>query len=225
MKKQVLYTIAVLLITISCQNNSIKSNAEIITDADGNQYKTIVIHGKVWLAENLRTTHYSNGDPIPNLKNTDKWNSTNGGAYCAYNNDTSTIKEIGLLYNLYAVIDPRGICPKGYHIATREDWRSISTDEYVHDIIENVKSNKLFNHKVLGWRRAGDYTKEYNSFFDETQFKSGGDQIYWMNNIEKILEPDSEDSVIRAHAIPSVNEYYWGCRNDGYSCRCVKDSI
>lgn len=37
----------------------------IVTDYDGNAYNTILLGQQCWMRENLRTTHYSDGSPIP----------------------------------------------------------------------------------------------------------------------------------------------------------------
>ena len=53
----------------------------IVVDIDGNQYKTIQIGDQVWMAENLRTTHYRNGKEIPNITD-EEWANQTSGAYC-----------------------------------------------------------------------------------------------------------------------------------------------
>ena len=100
-----------------------------LVDIDGNIYKTITIGNQTWMAENLRTTHYQNGDPIPNVKNPSGWGSLTTGAYCTYNNTTNpdSIATFGFLYNGFAVVDKRNIAPKGWHVPTEEDWDKLQT--------------------------------------------------------------------------------------------------
>jgi len=95
-----------------------------VTDIDGNEYKTIVIGDQTWMAENLRTTRYRNGEYIPNVLDSIEWAALTSGAYCTYNNTSSldTIATYGLLYNWYAVDDERNIAPKGWRIPTIADW-------------------------------------------------------------------------------------------------------
>ena len=208
---------------------SIKLNNSIITDIDGNSYKTININGTVWFQENLRVTHYNNGDPINNFKKDSEWNSTEEGAYSAYNNDLSTINKIGLLYNLFAVIDKRKICPKGFHIANEYDWSSIATDRWLSAIQPSVLNNPLFNHNIIGWRRSADddYStenedSEYNSFQLETVFNDGTTP-YWMDGFYWYDDENVNDSIKRGNVMESGGEYYWGYKNDGYACRCVEN--
>lgn len=95
-----------------------------MTDQEGNIYKTITIGTQVWMAENLRTTKYRNGDNIPQVKSNDTWKNLTTGAYCNYNNtkNLDTIATFGRLYNYYAVTDGRNIAPEGWHVPTDSDW-------------------------------------------------------------------------------------------------------
>jgi uncharacterized protein (TIGR02145 family) len=95
-----------------------------VTDIDGNTYKTITVGAQVWMAENLKTTKYLNGDPISNITGLD-WSSQDSGAYCLYNNESSNKEVYGSLYNWYAVADPRNICPSGWHIPSSDEWGSL----------------------------------------------------------------------------------------------------
>ncbi len=89
----------------------------IVRDIDGNVYKTIKIGLQVWMAENLRTSTYRNGTPIPEVDDAATWSTLTTGAYCWYNNDSATNDMLyGKLYNWYAVTDPGLLCPAGWHI-------------------------------------------------------------------------------------------------------------
>ncbi len=94
-----------------------------VTDIDGNVYKTISIGTQVWLAENLKVTHYRNGDPIQKAGSFDVKNR--GGSYSYYNNDVTNLDTYGALYNWYAVNDVRNIAPEGWRVATEEDWNEL----------------------------------------------------------------------------------------------------
>jgi len=95
-----------------------------MTDQEGNVYKTIVIGTQEWMAENLNTSIYRNGDEISSLYTdyefADAWVATTAGAwaiplsyeYCPY----------GKLYNWYACVDARELCPIGWHVPSDSDW-------------------------------------------------------------------------------------------------------
>lgn len=94
-------------------------NCGTVTDIDGNVYKTVTIGTQCWMSENLKTTKYRNGNPIPNITDNGAWAALTTGAYCWYNNDESNNKvTYGALYNYYAVNDSRSIAPVGWHIPT-----------------------------------------------------------------------------------------------------------
>ncbi|MBC8192252.1 MAG: fibronectin type III domain-containing protein, partial [FCB group bacterium] len=96
-----------------------------MVDYDGNIYETIQIGDQVWMAENLRVTHYRDGTAIPNLTSDGDWTSTSTGAYCYYANNSVNGETYGALYNWYAVTDGRDIAPEGWHVPTDADWKEL----------------------------------------------------------------------------------------------------
>ena len=97
-------------------------------DVDGNSYPTVKIGSQEWMAENLRVTHYRNGEAIPNVTDDVAWGGLSAGAYCWYNNNEALYKiPYGALYNWYAVNDIRIICPKGWHIPTSAEFTTMKT--------------------------------------------------------------------------------------------------
>ncbi len=97
-----------------------------VTDIDGNTYATIEIGRQVWMAENLRTTRFRNGDPIPNVKGDDQWAGLKAGAWAHYENDARYEVPYGKLYNWFAVADPRKVCPQGWHMPTDAEWTTLA---------------------------------------------------------------------------------------------------
>lgn len=91
-------------------------------DFDNNFYPIVTIGTQTWMAENLKVSHYSNGDEIPNVTDNSQWHVLTSGAYCLYNNDISWRNAYGALYNWYAVVDERELCPSGWHIPTTTEW-------------------------------------------------------------------------------------------------------
>ena len=113
-----------LMLSAGCtkEKPAVPKAGEPVTDIDGNEYKTVQIGGQVWMAQNLDVSHYRNGDPIPQVTNEEEWVKLEIGAWCYYNNDPATGAVYGKLYNWYAVNDPRGLAPEGWHIPTDEEW-------------------------------------------------------------------------------------------------------
>jgi uncharacterized protein (TIGR02145 family) len=90
---------------------------------DGYTYSSIVIgNGQEWMAENLRTNSYANGDPISNVTDTRQWANLTTGAWAHYNNDSIFENPYGKLYNWYAVKDSRNVCPTGWHVPSDAEW-------------------------------------------------------------------------------------------------------
>jgi uncharacterized protein (TIGR02145 family) len=91
-----------------------------VTDIDNNVYNTITIGSQVWMVENLKTTKYKDGVSIPNV--TSSWFNLQSGAYCWYNNNPASFKNIyGALYNGYAVTTGK-LAPQGWHVPTDSEW-------------------------------------------------------------------------------------------------------
>jgi uncharacterized protein (TIGR02145 family) len=98
-----------------------------MTDQEGNVYKSIVIGTQEWMAENLNTSIYRNGDAIPTNLSDSEWAATTSGAWSYYNNDESFACPYGKLYNWFACTDARVLCPVGWHVPTDAEW-TVLTD-------------------------------------------------------------------------------------------------
>jgi uncharacterized protein (TIGR02145 family) len=95
-----------------------------ITDYDGNFYRTVQIGDQCWMMDNLKVTHYRNGDLIPNVTDAAEWHALSTGAYCEYNSPYAVI-TYGRLYNWYAVDDSRNIAPEGWHVPTDAELKQL----------------------------------------------------------------------------------------------------
>ncbi len=85
----------------------------------------VTIGSQIWENKNLSTSTYNNGDPIPHVTDSAQWASLTTGAWCWYNNDSATYWQYGKLYNWFAVNDPRGLAPSGWHVSTEDDWSKL----------------------------------------------------------------------------------------------------
>ncbi len=86
-------------------------------------YETVKIGTQCWFAENLASTKYNDGTDIRYLE--EDWNQTYNGAYCWYNNDSTTYAETyGALYNGYAAQNDM-LCPTGWHVPTIAEWTTL----------------------------------------------------------------------------------------------------
>ena len=108
-------------------NPVFQCNMKLYDSRDGKSYNTVKIDTLCWMAENLTTSTYRNGDPIPNVTDNLAWRNLTTGAYCWYNNDSATYgSTYGRLYNGYAVKDNRNLCPTGWHVPTTDEWTALT---------------------------------------------------------------------------------------------------
>ena len=98
-----------------------------VTDIDGNVYQTVTSCNQTWMKTNLNVSRYRNGDIIPQVTDATQWANLTTGAWCYYNNSSSIGATYGKLYNWYAVNDPRGLAPVGYHVPTDLEFTTLTT--------------------------------------------------------------------------------------------------
>jgi uncharacterized protein (TIGR02145 family) len=116
-----------LTFTTTGGGSNIISNPGAGVTFNGYTYSSIVLgNGQEWMAENLRTATYRNGDPIPNVTGSNQWYSLSSGAWAHYNNDSQYENPFGKLYNWHAVADPRNVCPTGWHVPTDAEWTALT---------------------------------------------------------------------------------------------------
>jgi uncharacterized protein (TIGR02145 family) len=199
-----------------------------VTDYNGNIYNTVQIGTQCWMKENLKTTHYRNGTPIPNVTNNSTWVGLTSGAYCWYNNDYATYgATYGALYNWYAVDNSNGLCPTGWHVPTDAEW--------------TILTNFLGGQSVAGGPLKGTGTAHWNSpntgATNSSGFTAlpGGERNYVNGNFASIGNNGFWWSST-AHSTTNAWSrmlYYHGSsvfrsstykRGTGFSVRCVRDN-
>jgi len=87
--------------------------------------QTVTIGTQDWSTKNLDVSTFRNGDVIPEARSKEEWEAANASkqpAWCYYENDPINGLEFGKLYNWYAVSDPRGLAPVGWHVPTTLEW-------------------------------------------------------------------------------------------------------
>jgi uncharacterized protein (TIGR02145 family) len=95
-----------------------------LVDLDDNVYTTVQIGNQLWIIENLKTTKYADGSAIPNLTLDADWIADVDGAQCVYNNDNANKAVYGLLYNWYAVNNPKGLVAFKIGGVLQAGWRT-----------------------------------------------------------------------------------------------------
>lgn len=158
MKRKIIISISIILFLASCERK--------IMDRDNNIYNVAIFNNQVWMTENLRVSHFRNGDPIVEAKSVEEWieYGTNGiPTWCYYENLSENDKLKGKLYNWYALNDPRGLAPSGWKIPTLGDWMYLiedlggfsSSHQWHQELnIEEFNSRIEFLKEVDGLKRA-----------------------------------------------------------------------
>lgn len=95
---------------------------------------TVTICSQVWMTKNLDVTTYRNGDPIPQVTDPVQWSNLTSGAWAYVNGDPATNGTYGKIYNWYAVNDPRGLAPAGWHVPSKTEFTTLANclgSEYI----------------------------------------------------------------------------------------------
>jgi uncharacterized protein (TIGR02145 family) len=133
MKKNFFIFYSLALFGISFLISACKEDDDIIplydtvTDIDGNVYHSVTLGTQVWMLENLKTTRFNNGSPIPQVREFKAWRELKTPGFCWYYSDSVTYNSTdGILYNWYAVNTGK-LAPKGWHIPSDEEWTILGT--------------------------------------------------------------------------------------------------
>ena len=104
------------------------SNEASLTTPDSiTPLPSVTICQQIWSLRNLDVSRYANGDPIPQVTDPVQWQSLTTGAWCWYNNDSAGYAAVyGKLYNGFAVTDPRGLAPRGWHLPSDGEWEELT---------------------------------------------------------------------------------------------------
>ena len=111
-----------IIITVNC---ILDECWQACIDIDGNIYETVHIGDQLWMAENLKVTHYRNGDNIQYILNDNDWCCEEIGKYGLYDNIPENVDTYGYLYNWYAIDMETGICPEGWHVPTDDELQEL----------------------------------------------------------------------------------------------------
>jgi uncharacterized protein (TIGR02145 family) len=131
---------------VTNNTNANNSNQSAQTSQTGG-YKSVKIGTQTWMAENLNVERFRNGDLIPQAKTNEEWEKAGKEgkpAWCYYDNDPKNGAKYGKLYNWYAVNDPRGLAPAGWHIPTDTEWITLG-DQLGNDAGKKMKSTSGWN--------------------------------------------------------------------------------
>ena len=222
MNKILLGIIVVGLSTlVGCKKDEGNSSSGIqngsgLTDIDGNIYTSVIIGDQEWMVENLRTTKYSDGTPIPNDTVVDSLSYS--GAWSHYDNNSLYESTYGKLYNWYAV-ETGKLAPKGWHVPTDAEWTEL-TDYLAANGHTGTEGTALKSKS--GWNGTDDYGWKGlpgGYWVVDGSFDDVGLGTFWSSS-----EYNTGLAYLRIlnYANDDVNSYY-SFKEDGLSVRCLRD--
>jgi uncharacterized protein (TIGR02145 family) len=199
------------------------------TDIDGNIYETVQIGDQLWMAENLKVTHYNNGDEITHITNNEDWVSLSTGAYGDYDNNPTNSETYGRLYNWYTVDDSRGLCMEGWHVPSDEEYTVLK--DYLGGT--SVAGGKMKEAGLEHWNYYSDEITEeatnesgftglpagYRASYSGAYYDVGNLGSFWSSS-----EYNSNYAWYRllTYSYSNVYRYYYH-RLYGFSIRCLGD--
>lgn len=183
-----------------------------------------------WTTTNLDATTYRNGDHIPQVTDPAAWAHLTTGAWCWYNNDSAAYHHHGRLYNWYAVNDPRGLAPQGWHVLTDAEWQAMEACLGEDSIGYRMRAAGAG--QWPGPATNADNSSGFNGLPSGTRSSDGvfaqGDTsaVYWTS-----VEGSASEAwcgrlihVADLHGAPAmVTGVGYMSKTEGYAVRCVKD--
>ncbi len=213
---------AAIAIVGGCLGPSEIQNAS--ANLQGNEVKTIIIGNQEWMAENLNTDKFANGDPILHAKTDKEWEMAGQSgkpAWCYFNNDPKDGKKYGKLYNWYAVSDARGLAPKGWKVPADEDWKIL---------IKNIGNTNNAGYRLKStedWldNGNGEITNGFNAYPTGGRYNSG---IFSSRGTSAFFWSASDHLMFYGrYFVIHHNKKEIGHnsldKNYGFSVRCVRD--
>lgn len=215
---------ATFVSSVPSDDATVNFNFVDCTDADGNHYATVAIGSQLWMAENLKTTKFSDGTLVPLHR---PYYDTNPSCYY-YKYDPSKFEEYGLLYTWYTV-DPnsngnKSITPTGWHVPSLDEvnalisqvgndnvWNQMRTTDWTGNNASNADNATGFSVKQAGYLFCVE---------DDRNGSSGELTSFWTTDVDPGNNPQTfvfHSNFPNSHTNSFTRSYY------SFPIRCVKD--
>ena len=181
----------------------------------------VTIGKQTWATKNLDVESYRNGDAIPQVQDNTAWENLTTGAWCYYQNKAANGTKYGKLYNWYAVNDPRGLAPNGYHIPTDVEW-TILTDNLGGESVasKKIKNSSGWQNNVNGTNSSGFAGLPGGNRYYNGTFIGIGIQGVWWSSAEYSSSLAWFCNLYYDYSVVlMVNDY----KTSGISVRCLRD--
>lgn len=223
-KQLVLSNSSAQQLNFSLKSELPEAEREAAAEAD-NAFGEVRIGNQIWMAQNLNTTQFSNGEIIPEAKTAKEWRIAGDKkqpAWCYYDNNTKNGEKYGKLYNWYAVADARNICPTGWHVPSDSDWKEII--EYLGD--HSVAGGRMKSKNSWKFPNANATNESnFNGLPAGFRDNDGTFSIMGYNGAWWSATEANEFSTWFRYLDYANGDAYRGAHNkrNGASVRCLKD--
>jgi uncharacterized protein (TIGR02145 family) len=222
MKKEIFVLVLICIIMATCKKDSEKP-AVTITDIDGNNYNTVTIGTKIWMAENLKTSKYNDGTSIPLVTGSSAWFNLTTPGYCWYDNDAATYKNTyGALYNWYTVYTGK-LCPTGWHVPTDAEWTTLENYLGGSSVVGGkLKANTLWDSPNTGATNESGFTALPSGCrFGDGTFSNAGKIGFWWSATAEDFDNTAVSRIMQYNFSNVFSELNY--KPYGFSVRCIKD--
>lgn len=189
---------------------------------------SVVICAQEWMTKDLDVVTYRNGDPIPEVKDAAAWIRLTNGAWCWVDTaSASGSRPSGRLYNWYAVNDPRGLSPKGWHVPSDAEWHALEACLGPDSAAYRLRGAGWPGRATTADNSSGfDATPNLQRSTGETYAPEGEQAVFWLSG-----EGSSSEAwcarVVHFTNVKGAEGMATGVgyvsKTDGYRVRCVKD--
>lgn len=184
----------------------------------------IKIGNQISSSKNLNVDTFRNGDPIPHVENDEQWEKAGKNCepgWCYYNNDPANGEKYGKLYNWFAVNDPRGLVPEGWHVPSDDEWTTLTDDLGGSDVAgTKMKSTSGWKEDGNGYNKSGFSGLPGGARYANGTFHSIGECGSWWSSTE------DDSDFAWSHSMYSYIGYVSGddeSMGAGFSVRCLRD--
>jgi uncharacterized protein (TIGR02145 family) len=225
------WLVFLFLLNQECKREELEPKGNsTVTDYDGNVYQTVQIGDQIWMAENLKVTHYADGSPIPYVSDQLEWNNllASDKAYCWFDNSPANKNTYGGLYNWEAAMNGagssstnpsgvQGVCPDGWHLPSSSEWNELINNLGGQDIA----GGKL---KVTGtthWLSPNEASNSSGFSALGAGYRACGGDFGGFNWEALFWTTTNESCNLRHYNVEAAIDYLSEC--EGQSVRCLKD--
>lgn len=198
-------------------NNPVSAKPSIVTLDNS----PVQIGNQIWTKRNLNVSRYRNGDIIPQVQDQTQWSNLTTGAWCYYNNDIANGAIYGKLYNWYAVNDPRGLAPQGWHVPSATEWEElITTAGGSNNAGGYLRANVFWTGSLQSYDIYG-FSALPSGYRNPVFFDTLGSYMNFWTSSES-----SEYSARHYYGNSVINNIfsYTSTKNYGFAIRCVKNN-